>query len=358
MSDPLDEYRRKRDGSRTPEPVPEGPTAIDGDDSLYVIQEHHASQLHWDVRFERGGVLVSWAVPLGLPVLPETARLAVHTEDHPREYATFEGEIPAGEYGAGVMTIWDTGTYETLHWNDHMVEVVLHGARISGRYAFVNRHDEDSPGWLVRRIDPAPDGWTGLPGFVPPARTRPGRMAGTRTENEWAYSFDWGGLRAQARVQGGRVTLHDRDGVDVSGRYHEVKALGATLGSTELLLDGELLVFDQGRPSAAGLHRRAHASPAQAKRLVGRFPVVYVIYDVLHHEGRSCLGLPYRQRRELLGSLGLEGPNWTVPEDYTGDGPAVLAAATEHGLPGVVRKRLDGEYRPDGDDWIAVPADG
>src|SRR5215468_6623543 len=112
MGDRLDEYRRKRDASRTPEPVPVRvlPT---GNDDMFVIQQHHARRLHWDLRLERGGVLVSWAVPRGLPRDPGRNHLAVHTEDHPLEYAAFEGVIPAGEYGGGRMVIYDRGTYTT-----------------------------------------------------------------------------------------------------------------------------------------------------------------------------------------------------------------------------------------------------
>jgi bifunctional non-homologous end joining protein LigD len=98
---PLDEYRRKRDATRTPEPVPEGETPPTGENDIFVIQEHHARRLHWDVRLERDGVLVSWAVPRGLPAEPGTIRLAVRTEDHPMEYATFEGEIPNADFHAG-----------------------------------------------------------------------------------------------------------------------------------------------------------------------------------------------------------------------------------------------------------------
>ena len=120
-------HRRKRDAERTPEPVPvEEPLKESlprGDNDTFVIQEHHARRLHWDVRLERDGVLVSWAVPRGLPAEPGTIRLAVHTEDHPMEYATFEGDIPRGEYGAGKMIIWDRGRTETVNGSSRAVAV-------------------------------------------------------------------------------------------------------------------------------------------------------------------------------------------------------------------------------------------
>jgi len=133
MPDRLDEYRRKRDAARTPEPVPAGKPAK-GRDNAFVVQQHHATSLHWDLRLERDGVLVSWAVPRGLPRDPKRNHLAVHTEDHPMEYLDFHGEIPAGEYGGGRMTVYDRGTYETQKWRDNEVIVVLHGERVSGRY--------------------------------------------------------------------------------------------------------------------------------------------------------------------------------------------------------------------------------
>ena len=134
---PLDEYRRKRDPRRTPEPIPDDDPAP-GPGDRFVIQEHHARRLHWDVRLERDGVLASWAVPKGLPTDPETVRLAVRTEDHPMEYLEFSGEIPAGEYGGGSMTIWDTGTYETEKWNPREVIVSMRGERARGRFVFIH----------------------------------------------------------------------------------------------------------------------------------------------------------------------------------------------------------------------------
>jgi DNA ligase D-like protein (predicted polymerase)/DNA ligase D-like protein (predicted 3'-phosphoesterase) len=148
----LGEYRRRRDAARTPEPVPAAGPLPAGDDDVFVVQEHHARRLHFDVRLERGGVLASWAVPKGLPTAAGEVRLAVRTEDHPMEYAEFSGEIPPGEYGAGTMTIWDRGHYETRKWSTDEVHVLLHGDRVDGEFVFVRTEaDGDRDNWLVRR---------------------------------------------------------------------------------------------------------------------------------------------------------------------------------------------------------------
>ncbi len=165
----LAEYRAKRDPARTPEPF--GGTD-DGGGDRFVIQEHHARRLHYDVRLERDGVLVSWAVPKGLPDEPGAPRLAVHTEDHPLEYLDFHGEIPAGEYGGGSMTIWDAGRYETEKWFDDEVMVTLHGERVQGRFVFIRPKDtvrkkSGTEDWLVQRRKeesaPRPDPRTHAP---------------------------------------------------------------------------------------------------------------------------------------------------------------------------------------------------
>ncbi|MBB2937589.1 bifunctional non-homologous end joining protein LigD [Amycolatopsis bartoniae] len=343
----LSEYRRKRDPKRTPEPVPAEEALPKGDDDTFVIQEHHARRLHWDVRFEREGVLVSWAVPKGLPPLPDTPRLAVHTEDHPLEYSTFEGTIPAGEYGGGVMKIWDRGFYETLHWGDHKVEVVLHGSRVRGKYLFVNRHSqEEQRDWIVRRLDPPQrKDFAELPEFVQPMVPRKGNLPAD--DAEWAYEFLWAGERAQARVEGGRLELRDADGHEITELYPELKGLGEELGSTEVLLDGELIAMEDGRPSPAALSRRAEAADARAaKRLVTRTPVLYLPFDVLHLDGRSQLDQPYSRRRQRLRKLTLEGESWRVPQHYVGGGEDVLAAALDNGLTGITAKRLDSPYEP------------
>ena len=154
MPDPLDSYRAKRDFSRTPEPGPGAPEP--GETARFVIQEHHARSLHWDLRLERDGVLASWAVPNGIPDHPKRNRKAIRTEDHPLEYLEFHGEIPKGNYGAGTMTIWDSGTYEPEKFRDREVIATFHGERVQGRYALFHTGPGEKD-WMIHRMDPPAD---------------------------------------------------------------------------------------------------------------------------------------------------------------------------------------------------------
>ncbi|MGM1063735.1 non-homologous end-joining DNA ligase [Saccharothrix sp. Mg75] len=358
MGGDLSEYRGKRVAGRTPEPVPaEGVVVPVGGDDTFVIQEHHASALHWDVRLERGGVLVSWAVPKGLPSEPGAVRLAVRTEDHPVEYASFSGVIPRGEYGAGRVVVWDRGRYEVVSWSDREVDVVLHGSRVEGGFVFF-RSSSGGRDWMVRRRHGAArPGWVALPEALVPMSATPARELPS-PGSRWAFEFKWDGVRVLARVQGGRVRLVSRLGNDVTATYPELQGLGAQLGATEVVLDGEVVALAGGRPSFAALQRRMHANGAQARRLAGGVPVTYLVFDVLHLDGASTVGLPYSRRRELLEGLGLGGARWAVPPSFPGEGAAVLAASRERGLEGVVAKRLDSRYVPGvrSPQWVKVTA--
>ncbi|OLR95588.1 non-homologous end-joining DNA ligase [Actinokineospora bangkokensis] len=350
----LGEYRRKRDAGRTPEPVPpEGPLPTGGDDT-FVIQEHHATRLHWDVRLERGGVLVSFAVPKGLPEDRGDIRLAVHTEDHPVEYAAFEGEIPRGEYGGGRMTIWDRGTYETVKWSDREIAVVLHGGRVEGKYTFFRGRSEKD--WMVRRSDPPQDpARVPLPEAVEPMLATPGSLP--PDDDAWAFEFKWDGVRALARVEGGRLRLFSRKGNDITATYPELRGLGEELGSTQVWLDGEVVAFRGGKPSFAELQKRMHVQDERvARRLSRDSPVTYVVFDVLHLDGGPCLDLPYQRRRELLVGLDLRGPHWTPSPSWSGEGAAVLGTARDQQLEGVIAKRLDSRYAPGrrSADWVKI----
>ena len=144
---PLEEYHSKRDFSGTTEPKGDGEKK--GEGRIFVVQEHHARRLHYDFRLERDGVLKSWAVPKGIPESTEDKRLAVETEDHPIDYASFEGIIPEGHYGAGTVKIWDKGTYELKVWDEKMVEFTLHGEKLKGRYVLVRLKKAGEKSWLM-----------------------------------------------------------------------------------------------------------------------------------------------------------------------------------------------------------------
>ena len=197
----LKTYRAKRDPAKTPEPMggaddaggAGGPGA-----ARFVIQEHHARALHWDFRLERDGVLVSWALPKGLPVDPKTNHLAVHTEDHPLEYGGFEGDIPKGEYGGGHVDIWDRGTYELEKWTDREVKVVLHGTKAEGRYVLFPTGGKN---WMIHRMDPAPEGFEPMPERIAPMLALAGTMPDGRRRLGLRVQV---GRRARPRLRRGR----------------------------------------------------------------------------------------------------------------------------------------------------------
>jgi bifunctional non-homologous end joining protein LigD len=341
----LTTYRRKRNAARTPEPVPAEDPVPAGRDDTFVVQEHHARALHWDFRLERGGVLVSWAIPKGLPLDPGTNHLAVHTEDHPLSYATFSGEIPRGEYGGGTVTVWDAGTYETCKWTDDEVEVVLHGERAQGRYVLFRTRGDD---WMVHRKEPPPQGWEPMPSLVRPMLATPGTLPPADEDADWAYEMKWDGVRTVAYADGGRLRLRSRNDRDVTDTYPEVRGLAEQLGSVPAVLDGEVVALDEsGRPDFGLLQRRMGVTKAaQVRRLVDEVPVVYLVFDVLYLDGRDTTGLPYTDRRELLEGLGLEGPAWAVPPVSYGGGEQMVAVSRERGLEGVLAKRADSPYLP------------
>jgi bifunctional non-homologous end joining protein LigD len=352
MTDRLGDYRRKRDAKKTPEPVPAEHPGETGQ-NRFVIQQHHARALHWDVRLERDGVLVSFAVPRGLPRDRTHNHLAKHTEDHPLEYLTFAGDIPAGEYGGGRMKIFDQGTYELRKWRPDEIEVVFHGDRATGRYIFFQTGGAD---WMVRRMDPPEPGWEPMPESVLPmtAEKRP-RLP--KDDDQWAYEMGWGGWRVQAYVDGGRVRLQEAGGDDLTSWFPEIRGLGPALAPIEAVLDGELVAFDGQRPDAQLLERRR--APKDARRAAERTPVQFLAYDLMWLEGHSTVGnIGYAQRRELLEGLSIAGEHWQTPPYFPGGGAFAREAAVAQGLSSVVAKRLDSPYLSGqaSDLWRVIPA--
>ena len=354
MPDKLDPYRGKRDRRRTPEPVPRKGPLPTGSDDTFVIQEHHARRLHWDFRLEREGVLVSWALPRGVPGDPKRNHLAVHTEDHPLDYATFEGDIPKGEYGGGQVTIWDLGTYECEKWYDREVMVVLHGTRAQGRYVLF-RTDGDN--WMIHRMDPPADPDADpVPDLVKPMLATAGDLPSASDEQGWAFEMKWDGVRAVVYVDHGSVRVLTRNDREVAATYPELRGLGEFFGDRTAVLDGEIVAFDErGRPSFGTLQQRMHVQrPTPSLR--DRVPVTFLAFDLLHLQGKSLTSRPYVERREALESLGLDGARWATPPAFDGDGAAALAASQAQGLEGVIAKRRDAVYEPGrrSSSWLKV----
>ncbi|HWS50060.1 MAG TPA: ATP-dependent DNA ligase [Microbacterium sp.] len=373
--DALDSYLAKRDAAKTPEPMPERVAAANhGMTRKFVIQEHHARRLHYDLRIEDRGVLVSWAVPKGVPETADRNHLAVMTEPHPMEYLTFAGTIPAGEYGAGDMTVWDTGTVELEKWREDEVIGTFTG-RPGGplgaaRLALIRTGGEgEKSSWLLHRMkddsahhraERPRSARTPAPPAAPPAAQTAGPIRPMLAENGtaplarrlsspgWA-EIKWDGIRAVGTWRDGRMMLNARSGNDITARYPELTADGAP-GFTvaDAVVDGEIVAFDgTGRPSFSRLQSRMHlASAREIEREVVRTPVIYQLFDLLSLEGHDLTSLPLRDRRELLEELArdLDAPV-AVPPVFD-DVDAALETSAAFGLEGIVVKDPASAYRP------------
>lgn len=350
-ADRLSTYRRKRDANRTPEPIPAvtaelSPAVIPepipavtpsaGDGPTFVIQEHHARRLHYDFRLEHEGVLVSWAIPKNLPDRPSKNHLAVRTEDHPLEYGSFAGTIPEGEYGAGTVTIWDSGTYTAEKFRidgtaDGEVIVDLRGQRISGRYALIQT---DGDQWLAHRMKDQHEGrGSRLQGLEPMLAT-PGSV-GRLTTSQWAFEGKYDGFRLLVEADHGRLRLQSRNGRDVTAEYPQLQALAEDLTEHHVILDGEVVALDEhGVPSFHEIQNRSRASRIQ-----------FWAFDILYLDGRSLLRASYRDRRRLLEALS-SATHLTVPSLIDGDGPEALEFSRRRSWEGVVAKKWASTYQP------------
>jgi bifunctional non-homologous end joining protein LigD len=342
MPDPLGTYRKKRDFEKTAEP--KGESGAQATSARFVVQEHSARRLHWDLRLEHEGTLKSWALPRGIPAHPDENRLAVHTEDHPLEYLDFEGDIPKGEYGAGTMRIWDRGTFEAEKFRENEVIATFGGERLRGRYALFQTREKD---WMIHRMDPPLDpGYEPMPERLTPMLAKTGELP--RDEATWGFEVKWDGIRTILFCDHGHMALQGRNGTDFTGRYPEVRELARELGARRLILDGEIVAFDEeGRPSFERLQSRMHlGSDSAVRRRMRDIPVTYVAFDLLYLDGRSTMALSYEERRKVLDALEFGGPALRAPAYQRGEGSALLAATKELGIEGVVAKRLSSSYEP------------
>jgi bifunctional non-homologous end joining protein LigD len=337
----LDEYRRKRRPDRTPEPF--GSKRKKGTAPRFVIQRHDARNLHYDFRLERNGALASWAVPKGVPLQRGERRLAVHVEDHPLEYGDFEGVIPAGEYGAGTVEIWDRGTYELLEEKRNGgLTVRLFGERLDGVWALIPAHlDGKEKNWLIFRKDGAATGASGQ-GYWPMLAT----SADSLPESEgWTYEPKWDGYRAIVTIAGGEATLTSRRGNDLTERFREAaKAAERGVRSSDAVVDGEIAALDD--------HGRSRFSLLQQ----GAGTLALVLFDVLEIDGDPVLEGPLSERRKRLEALVDSSKGGIFVSPQFDDGRALLRAARDQGIEGVVAKKLDSSYQPGrrSTDWRKV----
>src|SRR6266513_1301748 len=341
----LTEYRRKRDPKKTSEPF--GKAKKRGKQPIFVVQRHDARRLHYDFRLERDGVLASWAVPKGVPLEAGQQHLAVHVEDHPLEYGSFEGEIPKGSYGAGTVEIWDRGTYELLEEKrDGGLTVRLHGERLEGTWALVPAHlSGDEKNWLIlrKREEGAPS--SGRRVYRPMLATLTKELP--RGEG-WQYEPKWDGYRALAYVRGGDAKLVSRRGNDLTERFALVaKELAKALRTPDAVVDGEVVALDSdGRATFSAMQQ-------------GSARLAYEVFDVLEIDGESTVDLPLTERRARLGKLLAPNPVVQLSGSFA-DGEALLEAATEQGLEGVMAKRPSSRYTEGGRgrDWLKIKTHG
>ncbi len=367
----LREYRRKRDFSKTAEPAPKKGKGSVGKRPLFVIQRHAARRLHDDFRLAMGGVLKSWAVPRGIPLEKGEKRLAVHVEDHPLEYARFEGVIPKGEYGGGTVMVWDIGEYEVGGGNplraleEGKLHLWLYGKKLRGEWALVRTRMRDGEQWLLMKtgesihlgksaVSSALTGRTmeaiaeehdaewhsnreparkrvALPAYMPPMKSK---MVEALPSGDWIYEVKFDGYRAIAVKGRGEAKLYSRNEKRLN--FPEIAAAIARLPCKSGVFDGEVVALDDaGRPSFQLLQNRVEGA------------LRYYLFDLLELDGEPLLALPLEERKARLAKLLADAGE---PLRYSGDLPGkpqkVLEAVKTRGLEGVMAKKRGSRYEP------------
>ncbi len=408
---PLEEYRRKRDFGKTPEPAPGEVGAGEGAPPLgsrrrFVIQRHRATRLHYDFRLEIDGVLVSWAVPKGPSLDPDVRRMAVHVEDHPVEYFDFEGVIPAKQYGAGDVIVWDWGTWEPEHETPDPAAAIdkgelkfrAFGEKIKGRFTIVRTsrrpgsaprtafEDDEGEQWLLlhKRDEHAAKGWDAedLPQSVKSGRTNdevkanapaiwvsdaPAAsaeidLAGAREapmpryiepmkatpatkpfrDEDWLYEVKWDGYRVEAVLRDGKVSLFTRNGNNAETYFPRLLTPPSWIDAREAIVDGEVVALDDDG--------RPDFSLLQERISAGRtgtpVPLVYQAFDLLFLDGRSLLDVPLEQRKKLLELVLRPNARVRYATHIDTEGVAFFEAAKAQRLEGVVAKQRRSRYDP------------
>jgi bifunctional non-homologous end joining protein LigD len=402
----LEKYREKRDFERTPEPPP-GP-APDAGPLIFVIQKHAATRLHYDFRLEWDGVLKSWPIPKGPSLNPKDKRLAVMVEDHPFDYASFEGVIPKGEYGGGQVIVWDTGDYSPdeggkLSFHDRAeaeermreglekgkISVFLRGQKLKGSWTLVKTKRSENEWLAIKHQDPFADkerditeedqsvlsGLTiedlkagRLPqrGSVEDMGLRPADLPGAQpaafprsiepmnaslsespfSSADWLFEPKLDGVRALAFIDSGEVKLFSRRGLDATRQYPGIARELANQIETRMVLDGEIAALDEaGVPSFQQIQQRLNLmGEANIKKAEAQVPVFYYVFDLLWAGGYDLRGAPLESRKRLLRQLLIPSDRVLLVEHFEQDGEAAFAAVVSLGMEGLVAKKRGSTY--------------
>jgi bifunctional non-homologous end joining protein LigD len=408
-AEPLAEYVRKRDFTATPEP--KGAKRSASTALRFVVQKHAATRLHYDFRLEAGGVLASWAVPKGPSLDTHERRLAMHVEDHPYDYRTFEGIIPGGNYGAGEVIVWDEGTYALAEGTDPVAEIakgkikfILHGKKLRGMFTLVkikSKPGENGDPWLLIKdqdefVDPDYDvndhpesAKTGktledIAGSTTAKRWQSNRpeasakrkpalkrvkadpiphdvspMLATLVDAPfddpaWLFEVKWDGFRAILSIDAkGQVSLTSRNGLDLLRRFKELAGLATAFRSLPAVIDGEICVLDaQGRSSFQALQQ-----VDKPVRGGARATLTFIAFDLLYADGRDLRSLPLEERKSKLEALIVPGHGVLYSQHIIGRGKEFFALAQREHLEGIVGKRRDSPYRSTRSrDWFKIKA--
>jgi bifunctional non-homologous end joining protein LigD len=374
----LKEYRRKRTFRRTPEPGPSPVGGGAGGGRRFVVQKHQASHLHYDLRLEHAGVLKSWAVPKGPSMDTREKRLAIQVEDHPLAYKDFKGRIPEGQYGAGLVEIWDKGTYAlddepddgkaarsmSASLSKGHIDFTLRGKKLRGRFTLVRLKGKDDQWLLIKRSDPPASG-TGprrpslagldLEGAAKgpfPVRAKPmlaTLIDGPFDREGWAFEVKWDGFRSIAEIKGGKVRLLSRNGKTQNDRF---PGLVAALNGfpVNAVFDGEIVAVDKkGRPHFQALQNSLRFAEGR---------ILYYVFDVLYAGGYDLRALPLRRRRAVLEKLLPVSGTVRLSDSIERRGRAFFRAAKANGLEGIMAKDLGSPYRSGARtrDWLKIKA--
>jgi bifunctional non-homologous end joining protein LigD len=344
----LEQYSKKRSFAKTPEPPPIQNAVTSG--NAFVVHRHHASRLHYDLRLEQNGVLKSWAVPKGLPPRPGIKRLAVSVEDHPLEYVNFEGAIPKGEYGGGMMWKFAQGRYEITKEKKDGFYFRLQSRELSAEYRVYHTKDNQ---WLLERLDTPQIDW--LHDRIEPMLARPADKV--PDSPDYVYEVKWDGIRAMISLDEGEIKIKARNGMDLTAQFPELTISEQAFRATAGLFDGEIVCLESdGKPNFGNvIHRMQQKSAGAIDRAKSKHPAVCYLFDCLYLDGRAIVNETLLRRREWLADAIKKDSAYRASEVIE-DGAAFLEAVKQLGLEGIMAKRRDSPYQPGkrSESWLKI----